>query len=109
MKFLKKQHKRLEELHKYTIKIFGRAAQRKYLRSRTKYDLGAAQKNPAQDHKNICKNFAKYLEEVRKKRGWEPPQSTIFGFATLPPCLSNLSFYNQSRPQNVRKLKFIMT
>ena len=75
----------------------------------TKNDLGAAQKNVAQDHKNICRNFTKYLEEVRKKRGWEPPQSSIFGFATLPLCLSNLSFYNQSRPQNVRKLQFIMT
>ena len=107
LKYLKKQHKK--GLSSYTIKIFERAAQRIYLRSWTKNDLGAAQKNLAEDHKNICRNFTKYLEEVRKKRGWKPPQSTIFGFATLPPCLSNLSFYNQSRPQNVRKLQFIMT
>ena len=106
LKYLRKQQ--TKGLSSYTIKMFERAAQIIYLRSRTKNDLGAAQKNLAQDHKNICKNFAKYLEEMRKKRGWEPPQSTIFGFATLPPCLSNLSFYNQSRPQNVRKLQFIM-
>ena len=107
LKYLMKQHKK--GLSSYTIKIFERATQRIYLRSWTKNDLGAAQKNLAEDHKNICRNFTKYLEEVRKKRRWEPPQSTIFGFATLPLCLSNLSFYNQSRPQNVRKLQFIMT
>ena len=85
-----KPHKK--GLSSYTIKIFERAAQRIYLRSWTKKDLGAAQKNLAEDHKNICRNFTKYLEQVRKKRGWKPPQSTIFGFATLPLCLSNWAF-----------------
>ena len=42
LKYLKKQQKK--GLSSYTIKIFERAAQRIYLRSWTKNDLGAAQK-----------------------------------------------------------------
>ena len=64
---------RKKGLSSYTIKIFGIAAQRIYLRRWTKNDLGAAQTNLGEDHKNICRNFTKYLEEVRKKMGWKPP------------------------------------